>query len=182
MYIPLIRGPWIAKSRVSKTPSKNSATSSPNLNVQPIRKRMTSKPSTLFVPIFLFECTLHPTGRRSTQSPRCQPRTPADASMRIHLCPGCIQGAVECPLEFANAVYEDVRTSLSLTGLSMSFGVAHSDSVSNRFLWSLPTDASNADKRDEAMAAYSTASSLGRTIPNTRVRTGEHDIETWLNP
>ncbi|KAI9455958.1 hypothetical protein HD554DRAFT_2317618 [Boletus coccyginus] len=46
------------KSRVSKRPSKNSATGSPGLNTQPIRKRMTStKPSTLFVPIFAHATT-----------------------------------------------------------------------------------------------------------------------------
>ena len=51
-HISLIHVYQTAKSRVSKKQMKNSATSSPNTNVQPIRKRMTStKPSTLFVPI-----------------------------------------------------------------------------------------------------------------------------------
>jgi len=52
VHISLIHIYQTAKSLISKKQMKNSTTSLLNINVQPIRKRMTStRPSTLFVPI-----------------------------------------------------------------------------------------------------------------------------------
>ncbi|KAI9456188.1 WD40-repeat-containing domain protein [Boletus coccyginus] len=75
---------------------------------------------------------------------------------------GRIQGAVEYLLEFANVAHEDVRTNKFIIDWLTEF--------THRCIAALEIvgdEASNADKWDEAITAYSTALSLGPTIPNT---------------
>ncbi|KAI9456181.1 WD40-repeat-containing domain protein [Boletus coccyginus] len=74
---------------------------------------------------------------------------------------GRIQGAAECLLEFANIVHEDVRAN--------KFIIDWLTESTNRCITALETigdEASNTDKWDDAVAAYSTALSLGPTVPN----------------
>ncbi|KAI9456190.1 WD40-repeat-containing domain protein [Boletus coccyginus] len=75
---------------------------------------------------------------------------------------GHIQGAVECLLEFANIVHEDVRANKFIIDW-----VAEFTQQCITALESIGDEASNTDKWNEAVAAYSTALSLGPTIPNT---------------
>ncbi|KAI9455961.1 hypothetical protein HD554DRAFT_2238147 [Boletus coccyginus] len=85
---------------------------------------------------------------------------------QMHQCeslytPGRIQDAAECLLEFANVVHEDVRANKFIIDWLTEF--TYRCIVA---LESVGDEASNADKRDEAVAAYSTALSLGPTFPN----------------
>ncbi|KAI9456194.1 hypothetical protein HD554DRAFT_2042635 [Boletus coccyginus] len=75
---------------------------------------------------------------------------------------GRIQGAAECLLEFANIVHEDVRANKFI--IDWLTGFTHRSITA---LESVGDDASNADKWDEAIAAFSTALSLSPTVPNT---------------
>ncbi|KAI9571644.1 hypothetical protein HD554DRAFT_1800783 [Boletus coccyginus] len=75
---------------------------------------------------------------------------------------GRIQSAAECLLEFANTVNDDVKTNKLIIDWLAEF--------THRCITTLERvgdGASNAGKWDEAVAAYSTALSLGPTIPNT---------------
>jgi len=101
----------------------------------------------------------------------------------VHQCEslyaqGRIQGAAERLLEFANAVHEDIRANMFIIDW---FPGEFRCRAFRYCIQSLPSEfthrcitmlervgdeASNADKRDEAVAAYSTALSLGPTIPN----------------
>ncbi|KAI9571077.1 WD40-repeat-containing domain protein [Boletus coccyginus] len=72
-----------------------------------------------------------------------------------------IQGAAECLLKFANVVHEDVRANKFIINWLTEF--PHRCIT---VLESVGDDASNADKRDEAIAAYSTALSLSPTVLN----------------
>ncbi|KAI9571582.1 hypothetical protein HD554DRAFT_2036527 [Boletus coccyginus] len=74
---------------------------------------------------------------------------------------GRIQGAAECLLEFANTLNEDVRANQLTTDRPAEF--MHWCITA---LERIGDDASNAAKRDEAVAAYSTALSLGPSTPN----------------
>ena len=88
-----------------------------------------------------------------------------------------IQGAAECFLKFAHAVHEDVRANKFiidwLTGEFRRRALRYCiQSLPSEFthrcitmLERVGDEASNADKRDEAVAAYS-ALSLGPTVSN----------------
>ncbi|KAI9571086.1 WD40-repeat-containing domain protein [Boletus coccyginus] len=88
------------------------------------------------------------------------------AHEQMHQCQslyaqGRIQGAVECLVEFANVARGDVGANKFIIDWVAEFTqrcIAALESVGDEAL--------NADKRDEAIAAYSTALSLGPTVPN----------------
>ena len=102
---------------------------------------------------------------------------------QVHQCEslyaqGRIQGAAERLLEFASAVDEDIRANKFI--LDWFLGEFRCrplryciQSLPSEFthrcitmLERVGNEASNADKRDEAVAAYSTALSLGPTAPD----------------
>ncbi|KAI9457905.1 hypothetical protein HD554DRAFT_2042200 [Boletus coccyginus] len=74
---------------------------------------------------------------------------------------GRIQGAAECLLEFTNTVNEDMKANKVIIDWLTDF--THRCFAA---LERMGDEASNTGKQDEAVAAYSTALSLGPTTPN----------------
>ncbi|KAI9571801.1 hypothetical protein HD554DRAFT_1826043 [Boletus coccyginus] len=131
---------------------------------------MTStKPSTLFVPIFTPAVNAYTNQELRAQLADAQRKADGidHAHEQMYRCEslysrGCVQSAAECLLEFANTVPEDMRANKFILGWLADF--------TQRCVTTLERvgdEASNAGKQDEAVAAYSTALALDPSIPNT---------------